>query len=177
MSYGWCMKATSAKEAKSRGLKQYHTGVPCHKGHVAPRFTSNHCCVECRKTISKKSTTQSAIGREGAKRRRLRYASSEKGLVVHKKANNKSRFTLKSKVIGHYGGACACCGQSQLIFLNIDHINQDGAEHRRVIGASALYRWLVKNNYPEGFRVLCFNCNIAMYRLGHCPCGVKHPCT
>lgn len=53
---------------------------------------------------------------------------------------------------------CNCCGEKTYPFLVIDHVNNDGAEHRREIG-SQIYQWLKKNNYPEGFQVLCVNCN------------------
>jgi hypothetical protein len=33
----------------------------------------------------------------------------------------------------------------------------------------ALYRWLVKNNFPKEFQILCHNCNFAKFRLGTCP--------
>ena len=67
---------------------------------------------------------------------------------------------------------CACCGERQIEFLAIDHINGGGNEHRRSIGCgsgSQTYTWLKTNNYPEGFRVLCHNCNQAMGNYGKCP--------
>lgn len=60
-----------------------------------------------------------------------------------------------------YGTSCKHCGIDTLQFLTIDHIADDGAEHRKLIGSSssALYRWLASQNYPEGFQTLCWNCN------------------
>jgi hypothetical protein len=74
---------------------------------------------------------------------------------------------LKKEVIDHYGGKCKCtpCSVEELDFLTIDHINNDGAKHRKEIGSN-LYRWLKKNNYPEGFQVLCCNCNYSKYLNG-----------
>lgn len=62
-------------------------------------------------------------------------------------------------VIGHYGGKCAFCGDKNSNHLAIDHINNDGAEHRRSIGRKLIYTWLQKNNYPNGFQVLCHTHN------------------
>jgi len=82
---------------------------------------------------------------------------------------------LKTKVIVHYGGKCACCGESNLAFLTIDHVNNDGAEHRKQIsscrGGSRFYQWLIKNNFPEEpkLQVLCWNCNHAKEIYGICP--------
>jgi hypothetical protein len=32
---------------------------------------------------------------------------------------------------------------------------------------------LRKNNHPPGYRVLCFNCNFAIYHLGSCPHALR----
>ena len=77
-------------------------------------------------------------------------------------ATRKRRNKLKLKAFEHYGGnppKCACCGETMLQFLTIDHIEGKGAEHRRKIGTPHIYGWLVKNDFPEGFQVLCWNCN------------------
>lgn len=68
---------------------------------------------------------------------------------------------LKTEAYEHYGGLrCSCCGESIAAFLSLDHINNDGAEHRRTVKPGvAFYLWLKRNNYPEGFQVLCMNCN------------------
>lgn len=34
-------------EAKRLGLTRYKTGLPCSRGHVAERLTSNGCCSQC----------------------------------------------------------------------------------------------------------------------------------
>jgi hypothetical protein len=74
-----------------------------------------------------------------------------------------------------YGGyVCACCGETEPLFLSIDHIECDGAEHRKKLGKSAngsgFYRWLRDNKYPPGFQVLCMNCNHGRMRNGGlCP--------
>ena len=72
---------------------------------------------------------------------------------------------LKSLVFNHYGGyKCTCCGITDPLFLCIDHMNNDGNTHRRqykLNNSTALYRWIVINHFPEGFQVLCYNCNMA----------------
>ena len=71
---------------------------------------------------------------------------------------------IKVEVFSHYSKGkpeCACCKEKELGFLCIDHINGDGAKHRREIkkGGVGMWRWLRENGYPSGFQVLCFNCN------------------
>lgn len=78
--------------------------------------------------------------------------------------NRRSRARLRKLVIDVYGGACRGCGERDLDVLLMDHVQNDGHLHRRQVKASALYRWLRDNNYPEGFQVLCRNCNIVKAR-------------
>jgi len=68
---------------------------------------------------------------------------------------------IKEIVMGNYGGKCVSCGETHLEFLTIDHINNDGATHRKEVGWGVrFYRWLIKNNFPQGdFQALCYNCN------------------
>lgn len=79
------------------------------------------------------------------------------------------RVLLKKEVMMNYGGKCQCCEIDDLIYLTIDHINNDGAKHRKE--TTDLYHWLKKNNYPENnFQILCFNCNMGKYlNGGQCP--------
>ena len=82
------------------------------------------------------------------------------------------RRGLKIKVINHYSNGsmeCSCCGENIIEFLTIDHINGGGRKHLKQLGPGNFYTWLIKNNYPEGFRVLCLNCNFANGQLGYCP--------
>lgn len=37
----------SATEAKALGLPRFHTGKPCKRGHVSPRYAVNGTCVAC----------------------------------------------------------------------------------------------------------------------------------
>jgi len=77
------------------------------------------------------------------------------------------RERLRNEVLDAYGSHCACCGETKRHFLTIDHINNDGAEHRRKVGHT--YSWLKKNNFPPGFQVLCYNCNCSKGFYGQCP--------
>jgi hypothetical protein len=65
---------------------------------------------------------------------------------------------------------CCLCLESNVEFLVIDHVSGNGANHRREIGegSGVLYKWLKKNKFPPGFRVLCYNCNFE-YRIPHIP--------
>jgi hypothetical protein len=92
---------------------------------------------------------------------------------IDKIANARSQQKLKLAVMAAYGGSCVCCGESEIRFLTIDHVDGDGASHRRATstkGGPQFYRWLRKNNYPGGFQLLCWNCNAGRYfNGGICP--------
>jgi len=80
---------------------------------------------------------------------------------------------VKAVVLDKYGGAiCACCGETGLPFLTIDHIVPNG-QHKRTGGGSQggknFYTWLRAHNYPPGFQVLCYNCNCAKRQSPECP--------
>lgn len=84
---------------------------------------------------------------------------------------------LKAEVIAFYShgtNVCACCGESQLSMLTANHIDEDGAKHRREIGRTSghqFYLWLRQQRYPYGqVDVLCLNCNMAKTNNGgRCP--------
>lgn len=73
-------------------------------------------------------------------------------------------------VIEHYGGKCVCCGETLIEFLTIDHPKGNGKEDRKRFRTSySFYLWIIKNNFPEGYRILCYNCNCSIGHYGYCP--------
>lgn len=81
-------------------------------------------------------------------------------------------------VITHYSHGtmqCACCEERNVLFLTVDHVNNDGAAHRRQLGYQNIFSWLIKNGCPAGFQILCANCNLAKGWYGCCPHGRSHP--
>jgi len=92
---------------------------------------------------------------------------------IHKREKER-KWTLKLNILTHYGGnppKCACCGETEIKFLSIDHIKGFGTRHRNRVkdSGSEFYRWLLNNNFPEGYQVLCYNCNCAKGFYGVCP--------
>lgn len=87
------------------------------------------------------------------------------------------RLEYRAKALQVYGKSCACCGEARVEFLQIDHIDNSGARHRKEDPSSKdLAIWLQKNNYPPGFRTLCSNCNWARRRDGPCPHELERSC-
>ncbi len=138
-------------------------------------------------TACKRSLSSSSFHKYKAKKNGLKSACRECISKTHAKhhLNNKEqrnaknrryRADLKKEVYDHYGSTCQCCGESDPAFLSVDHIGNDGADHRREIsngrhrwgGGERTYNWIKKNNFPDTFQILCINCNWAKSR-GGCP--------
>jgi len=101
--------------------------------------------------------------------KRVAYTAAHKeDRATYNKIRNAA---IRQEVLDHYGNKCVCCGETTPEFLAIDHINGGGNKHRKEVGGSGpvMYRWLKKNNYPEGFQILCHNCNMAKGFYGACP--------
>lgn len=99
----------------------------------------------------------------------------------HKRAKER-RAEIKDQTFMAYGGyQCACCGETERIFLTLDHVNNDGAAFRRKIagkqargGGQVTYRWLMQNGFPPGYQILCANCNYGKRMNGGiCPHQVR----
>lgn len=75
---------------------------------------------------------------------------------------------LRRDVFDAYGSQCVCCGEQEMDFLTIDHIDITRRQHRQYTGGNAngvyLYYWLKRHNYPSGFQTLCMNCNFSKYK-------------
>lgn len=84
------------------------------------------------------------------------------------------RAKVKDDCYKAYGGyRCACCGETEPLFLSLDHIENDGYERRKFgkePAGAAIYSYLKTRGYPPGFQVLCMNCNHGKSRNGGvCP--------
>lgn len=95
------------------------------------------------------------------------YTTERLKNTVHLEAKRRhgrnTKRRLKEEVLEHYGQACVACGERDVDVLTIDHIHNDGAEHRRQAGdrGSGFYSWLKRHGFPAGFQTLCRNCNAA----------------
>lgn len=135
-------------------------------------------CRQC-----KRDDYQAYSKRDGMKERKKAYGErwraankgTEKFAAMLRKSQKSYRRALRARVLLAYGGerpACACCGESIVEFLAIDHIHGGGNAHRRSIGSNcgaSIYKWLERNGFPDGFQILCHNCNFAKSKHGGCP--------
>lgn len=91
------------------------------------------------------------------------------------------RYKIKKECLEAYGGAiCIGCGYDEVEELTLDHVFNDGAEHRRRIakehgwlgmtdpatgkvrGGMPVYQFLRKEDYPDKdrYQILCPTCQM-----------------
>jgi len=112
---------------------------------------------------------KAAVDRAMAKRPEY-YKSMQKAYWI------RIREKLFCEAIGHYSNGkfiCACCGEMERDFLTIDYVNGNGNKERLEVfgnlgGGWRFYRWLIKQGFPEGYAVLCMNCNMSKGKHGTC---------
>jgi superfamily II DNA/RNA helicase len=90
------------------------------------------------------------------------------------------RDTRRLIILKHYSKSisnsnipcCNCCGEnSHADFLAIDHIRGSKQmdlepelkklKYSSKLKGMNLHRWIIRNNFPDGFQILCSNCNFA----------------
>lgn len=99
-----------------------------------------------------------------------RKARCQKCIDSHKRY----RDALREEMLIAYGHKCQCpggCNITEEEFLCLDHIFDDGHEHRKRVGKThGTYRFLKKNGWPKDrYRLLCHNCNQSKQFYGECP--------
>jgi hypothetical protein len=102
-----------------------------------------------------------------------RIQRSATQIIKDKQIRKAKHIKLKTRILQAYGGPmCVCCGESDINVLTIDHLNNNGSEHRSELfgkrnGCSVqFYHWLIRNNFPKEYQVLCSNCNLAKHING-----------
>lgn len=181
----WAKKSAEKKRIKAlEPPKTHKTCFACKES--LPRtneyFTRNHTYHDkldgiCKQCSRRKNAAWMALHRNkvNATRKKQRKDHPQKTHMKDAIAWNRKallRQKLRFEMLAAYGNQCACCGESHEAFLTIDHIYNDGAQHRRELGRGGvgLYAFLKREGFPKDrFALLCMNCNFAK-RFGKvCP--------
>jgi len=105
------------------------------------------------------------------RRRELNKNWIEKNRERYNAAKSEYRFKLKVVAISHYSNgtmSCTRCGfNADIDALCLDHINDDGAQHRKQLNISGrnttsgttIYERFKALGWMDGLQVLCANCN------------------
>ena len=155
------------RKKKYKANKQKNFCVICGKD-ITHLHGSRKTCKKCFKIREKKRN----------EKYRKKHYKNKICIVCGKKISNhvnRSKYCVECSKIGkikltkllvlrHYGGnppKCAKCNEKNIKFLCLDHINNDGNIQRKKLSklGTVFYRWLIKNNFPKGLQVLCYNCN------------------
>jgi len=73
---------------------------------------------------------------------------------------------LRDDVYDKLGNKCACCGFSEKSCLQLDHINNDGAIHRKYTNTENQLKDML-NGFVQA-QLLCGNCHNSKTKLGEC---------
>lgn len=163
VGHGFCSKHYRRFKTHGDPMKvlyvRDHGGKCSSCGSGGPFYKGDTKCKKCRRKTHERWRL---INGDRQKRINAKFA------VRKYRQNRKDAVTF-------YGGKCACCGESEMVFLALDHEKGGGNAHRRslskngkMVGSSTMYAWVVRNGFPSGFRVLCHNCNFAEAH-GGCP--------
>ncbi len=108
--------------------------------------------------------------KDSARRQRPEVKAKSKALTA--KIRLKVLQTYSKRLSNSNIPCCRCCGEnSHLDFLALDHIAGRYQMNRepelvklgyssKLLG-SILYNWIRDSDFPDGFQVLCINCNYA----------------
>ena len=76
---------------------------------------------------------------------------------------------VQNIVYDYYGNKCNCCGETERLFLSLDHVNNDGNKEKNRNTYSICLK-IIRDNFPNKFQILCMNCNHGKSRNnGICP--------
>ena len=83
----------------------------------------------------------------------------------------RERNKLKIEFLEAFNWQCSCCGESDPRFLTLDHIENDGNEHRQNYNEQQIMYQAKKAGWPKDrYQCLCFNCNCGKsVNRGVCP--------
>ena len=98
-----------------------------------------------------------------------------KNSVIRRGYATRKHQKRRAIVLAGYGGTCACCRESTPQFLTLDHVNNDGAAHRKELNNgdtrnnARVYDDAIRRGFPSDLQLLCWNCNCAKAFYGECP--------
>ena len=168
------MLAKTPKQRKKK--KEYEQRPAVKKRRRSQRIARYHNNIEASRGKARKNYQK--YGKKIRKSaRKNRQKNPEKMRAIEKKyydakgnlTKQKSRADRKRKVFTEYskqvsGSNVICCAKCGLIdkleFFTIDHITgRKSMGHPSGFGGENLYRELEEKKFPDGFQVLCWNCN------------------
>jgi len=130
--------------------------------------------VKRRKELYKKNRAENIKRvQEWRKKNPDKYKSYGKKRAQLMKASIAIKNTkMRLEIISYYTNekmCCQCCNESMLEFLSIDHIIPIAQTKEKRMHGIQLYNSIIKNNFPNKYQILCFNCNFGKKHHEECP--------
>lgn len=154
-------------EAREKGLCNY-----CFKEPAKPGFKMGEACLKRSKAQYEATKAKRLCWRCRKPLEKHENITCDSCMATKTHGANVYGRKLHKAVISKYGGKCACCGERNMLFLTLDHVNNDGyIERRNGHHTSVLYTALKKaKDLRPDIQVLCMNCNHGKNRnKGVCP--------
>lgn len=159
--------ASELSKARREKLKQQGLCLECGK---CPPETNRVRCVPCAQLSRDSNRRYRKNNPDKVKARKEQWNKDPSLRAKTNKRRKAWNQEFKYKLIRSLGGKCECCTDTVIEFLQIDHVNKDGKQHRKEIGRSVqLYRDMWKNPNRYKLRILCANCHFAITNSGTCP--------
>jgi len=116
-----------------------------------------------RLSIARRKAVLYARHRRREIRKVQQHYTKHRGRILEQQAH--WRRAVKRETLTHYGKnqTLRCCWRncecSDLDMLTLDHVKNDGADHRRegFSGGAVACSWLKRHGYPKGYQTLCAN--------------------
>lgn len=163
--------------------------ISCQEMFLPYTETNKYCSLKCRSKEARKRHSiyikEYRLDYRDKNRDELnliskQYQTSEESRSKKRIYSKEYKRKLRENTFLAYGGiSCACphgnqvCGVNLIEWLTLDHINPATKQHNK--GGHELYKQLEKENYPVGYRVLCYNCNCSRGHAGKCPLSTDAP--
>ena len=127
--------------------------VPCIKCGIESINAGHHHCAKC-------------YDNHIRVRKECVQCGDVKRIIRQGKCGSCRTMERSKEVYTHYCNGeimCQCCGEKEIDMLTLDHINNDGARHRKFNPKTGknLVGYVLRNNFPDGYQVLCMNCNFS----------------
>jgi len=104
------------------------------------------------------------------------YMQRPKVKTYYEEYNQQYRQHLRKRFFEMYGGSCMCCGEKDIRFLTLDHVDGGGKEDRRERSKYAILREALSDLNVDKYQILCYNCNLGRsINNGVCPHSPHKP--
>ena len=133
------------------------------KFYTYPSANNHYCsgaCYQAASLLLGGTCKHSGCNEPVSKNNKNGYCRKHRGVADYKKH--------KAILYAELGNRCVNCGERDLLFLTIDHVNNDGGKYRKQSMAHYKIHRLLKHHRQNtgALQLLCMNCNHAKMRNG-----------